>query len=72
MDFDPEKDIQKIMEKNMKLILDIGFITSEFELRWPRIDSWGFDNESNSFICDLWALVKLKPKFLLYLVTYQF
>ncbi|HET6590021.1 MAG TPA: hypothetical protein VFG45_07660 [Candidatus Nitrosocosmicus sp.] len=34
----------------MKLLLNIEFITAEFELQGLRIDSLGFDNESNSFV----------------------
>lgn len=45
-----EKDIQKIVEKNMALLLDIEFVTTEFELSGLRIDSLGFDKESNSFV----------------------
>lgn len=45
-----EKDIQKIVEKNMKSILNLEFITTEFELSGLRIDSLGYDNESNSFV----------------------
>ena len=45
-----EKDIQKIVEKNMKSILNLDFITTEFEQDGLRIDSLGYDNESNSFV----------------------
>ena len=45
-----EKDIQKIVEKNMKSILNLEFITTEFELSGLRIDSLRYDNESNSFV----------------------
>lgn len=45
-----EKDIQKIVEKNMKPILNLDFITTEFELSGLRIDTLGYDNESNSFV----------------------
>lgn len=34
----------------MKLLLNIEFITTEFELQGLRIDSLAFDNESNSFV----------------------
>jgi predicted transport protein len=45
-----EKDIQKIVEKNMKSLLNLEFLTTEFELTGLRIDSLGYDNESNSFV----------------------
>jgi predicted transport protein len=45
-----EKDIQKIVEKNLKSILNLDFIATEFELDGLRIDSLGYDNESNSFV----------------------
>ena len=45
-----ERDIQKTVENNMELILNIDFVTREFELSGLRIDSLGFDKESNSFV----------------------
>jgi len=49
-DFILEKDIQKIVEKNMESIFGIRFIASEFELKDLRVDSLGYDIESNSFV----------------------
>jgi predicted transport protein len=47
--FDLEKEIQRLVEDNMKMIFKLDFITSEFELDGLRIDSLGFDQESKSF-----------------------
>lgn len=47
--FDLEKEIQRLVENNMKTIFNLDFITSEFELNGFRIDSLGFDEESKSF-----------------------
>jgi predicted transport protein len=47
--FDLEKEIQRLVENNMKTIFNLDFITSEFELNGFRIDSLGFDLESKSF-----------------------
>lgn len=48
--FKLEKDIQKIMEQNMKTIFGIEFVRTEFELNGLRIDSLGFDKQSNAFV----------------------
>lgn len=34
----------------MELILNIDFVTTEFELSGLGIDTLGFENESNSFV----------------------
>ena len=47
--FDLEKDIQTLVEGNMKTIFNLEFVTSEFELDRLRIDSLGFDKQSKSF-----------------------
>jgi len=48
--FDIEKDLQKLVEENLKTIFGIDFVKSEFELNGLRLDSLGFDLESNSFV----------------------
>ena len=50
IDFKLEKDIQKISEENLKEIFGLEFVKSEFQLNNLRIDTLGFDNESNSFV----------------------
>ena len=45
-----EKDLQDIVEKNLKQVLGIDFVKSEFPLHNLRIDTLGFDRESNSFV----------------------
>ena len=47
--FQVEKNIQYLVEHNIKTIFNIEFVTSEFELNGLRIDSLGFDNDSKSF-----------------------
>jgi RecB family endonuclease NucS len=47
--FDLEKDIQTLVEGNMKTISNLEFITTEFQLDGLRIDSLGFDRQSKSF-----------------------
>lgn len=49
VEIDLEKEIQRLVEFNMKTIFNLDFITSEFELNGFRIDSLGFDQESKSF-----------------------
>jgi len=45
-----EKDIQTLVEKNLKTLLHLDFIRSEFALNNFRIDTLAFDNETKSFI----------------------
>ena len=45
-----EKDIQKIIESNLKVFFDLEFIKTEFKINQFRFDTLSFDNESNSFV----------------------
>jgi hypothetical protein len=45
-----EKDIQKLVEENMKTIFHLDFIASEYALNDLRVDSLGYDQESQSFV----------------------
>lgn len=45
-----EKDIQTLVEKNLKTLLHLDFIRSEFSLNNFRIDTLTFDNETKSFV----------------------
>lgn len=47
---DLEKDLQKIVEQNLTSIFGLQFISSEFSLHEFRIDTLGFDEETNSFV----------------------
>jgi len=47
--FDLEREIQGLVESNMKTIFNFEFVNSKFELDGLRIDSIGFDQESKSF-----------------------
>lgn len=48
--FKLEKDLQRLVEENMKTIFGLDFVKSEFELNNLRIDSLGFDNEAKAFV----------------------
>jgi RecB family endonuclease NucS len=48
--FDLERDVQKLVEENMKTIFDLDFITSEYTLNDLRVDTLGYDQESKSFV----------------------
>lgn len=48
--FKLEKDIQRLVEKNMKEIFGLDFVRTEFELNNLRIDSLGFDNDARAFV----------------------
>ena len=47
--FDLEKDIQQIVENNLAELFNLEFVQSEFRVDDKRIDTLGFDPESNSF-----------------------
>lgn len=48
-DFKNEKELQTYIENNMKSILNLEFIETEFSVGNFRIDSLGYDKESNAF-----------------------
>lgn len=50
LDFKLEKEIQKLTENNLKTILGLKFVKSEFALNNFRIDTLAFDIESKSFV----------------------
>ena len=45
-----EKDIQKIIEANLKVFFDLELIKSEVHIDQFRFDTLAFDKESNSFV----------------------
>jgi predicted transport protein len=45
-----EKEIQEMTESNLKAILGLDFVKSEFALNNFRIDTLAFDKESNAFV----------------------
>jgi len=48
--FDLERDVQRLVENNIRMIFNLDFITSEYMLNGLRVDSLGFDRETNSFV----------------------
>jgi len=48
--FKLEREIQKITEENLDIVLKLEFVKSEFSLNNFRIDTLAFDNENNSFV----------------------
>ncbi|MGZ8190619.1 MAG: DUF5655 domain-containing protein [Methylococcaceae bacterium] len=48
--FKLEKDIQLLTEKNLKIILGLELVRSEFSIGNFRIDSLAFDQEINAFV----------------------
>lgn len=48
--FKLEKEIQDLTEKNLKTILGLDFVKSEFALNNFRIDTLAFDREANAFV----------------------
>jgi len=48
--FKLEREIQTVFENNLKSIMGVTFIKSEFTIKNKRIDTLGFYEESNSFV----------------------
>lgn len=48
-EFQLEKDIQSIIEKNLDKIFGLEFVKSEFSLNNFRIDTVAFNQETHSF-----------------------
>lgn len=48
--FDLERDLQKLVEKNLDMVFGLTFISSEFALHNFRIDTLAFDEESKAFV----------------------
>lgn len=48
--FKLEKEIQSLTEENLKTILGLDFVKSEFSLNSFRIDTLAFDIEANAFV----------------------
>ncbi len=48
--FKLEKEIQDLTEKNLRTILELEFVKSEFALNKFRIDTLAFDKEANAFV----------------------
>lgn len=48
--FKYERDIQRLAEQNLNLLLRLNFIRSEFSLNGFRIDTLAFDFETKSFV----------------------
>lgn len=49
---DLERDIQRLIEQNMKEALDIDFIASEYSIQGGRMDSLGLDQSGNPVIIE--------------------
>jgi predicted transport protein len=45
-----EKDIQRLIESNLDLLLNLSFVKSEFSLNQFRIDTLAYDKDSKSFV----------------------
>ena len=54
MPFKLERDIQKLVEQNLKTLLELDFVKSEFtvagSVKQLRIDTLAFDTQNNSFV----------------------
>ena len=48
--FKLEKEIQQLVENNLELLFDLQFVRTEFQINDLRIDTLGFDKQSNSFV----------------------
>jgi hypothetical protein len=48
--FTNEKEIQSVVESNLKVIFDLEFIATEFSVNNFRLDTLAYDSENNSFV----------------------
>lgn len=48
--FSSEKELQKLFEKNIKTLINLEFIETEFLVSNFRIDTLAFDKEANAFV----------------------
>lgn len=48
--FSLERDIHRLVENNLEILFGLEYVRSEFELHGLRIDTLGFDKESNAFV----------------------
>jgi hypothetical protein len=48
--FTNEKEIQSIVESNLRIIFDLEFLATEFSVNNFRLDTLAFDSENNSFV----------------------
>lgn len=48
--FKLERDIQKLFEENLKVLMGLEFVRSEVPIKNRRIDTLAFDKQSNAFI----------------------
>lgn len=48
--FDLEKKLQQLIEKNLKTLFGLDFISSEFPIKDFSIDTLAYDSESSSFV----------------------
>jgi len=48
--FKLEKDIQKLIEDNLELLMNLELVKSEFTIKNKRIDTLAFDQQTNGFV----------------------
>ena len=48
--FKLEKNIQSIVEKNLKLLFELEFVSTEFAIENYRFDTVAYSKDSNSFV----------------------
>lgn len=48
--FKLEKDIQKLVEANLELLINLEFVKSEFVIKNKRIDTLAFDQQTSGFV----------------------
>ena len=48
--FDREKEIQEIIQKNLEIVFNLKLVAKEFTVGKNRLDTLGFDEDSSSFV----------------------
>jgi len=51
VNFNLERDLQRLTEKNLEKLFNLKFVASEFQIDDLRIDSLAYNEETKSF-CD--------------------
>jgi RecB family endonuclease NucS len=62
-DFKLERDIQKLIEDNIKLVFGLDYVRSEFSINNFRIDTLSFDKDQRSFVIIEYKREKKLPRY---------
>ena len=58
VDFKLERDIQRLLENNLKTVFGLQFLETEFPLKDMRFDTVAYDEENSAFVIIEYKKVK--------------